>query len=96
MADDAAKKRIAFVTYPGITLLDLVGPLTVLNRLGANYEVVLVGEKREPMATDLPIQVAPMMTYTDAPTLCAGRPGRQRRNDQGDGRRNAARLHPRR
>jgi transcriptional regulator GlxA family with amidase domain len=68
MADDAPKKRIAFVTYPGMTLVDLVGPLTVLNRLGSQYDVMLVGEKKEPMATDLPIQVAPMMTYADMPS----------------------------
>ncbi len=67
MANEGPKRTIAFAIYPGITLLDLVGPLEVLDRLGQGYEVVLVGEKREPMATDLPIHVTPTNTYAEVP-----------------------------
>ena len=43
-----AKKLLAFVVYPGITPLDLVGPLTVLRNLaGTSYRTVVVGEPIE-------------------------------------------------
>jgi transcriptional regulator GlxA family with amidase domain len=66
-ATEPPKRKIVFVTYPGMTLLDLVGPLEVLNRLGPAFETVLVGEKTEPLATNLPIQVTPMSNYAEVP-----------------------------
>ena len=33
---DIGTRTVAFVLYPGLTPLDLIGPLQVLNRLGAD------------------------------------------------------------
>src|SRR3712207_8359437 len=51
------EKTIAFVLYPGLTLLDLVGPLQVLSTLGSiapEYRTVVVAERLEPTDTDVP------------------------------------------
>ena len=63
------KKRIAFVLYPGVTPLDLVGPLTVLRNLGPGwpFETVVVGERVEPMATDTPLRMVPARTFGEVP-----------------------------
>lgn len=45
--------------YPGITLLDLVGPLQVfssLRQFNDQYRPVVVAERLEPMATDGPLK----------------------------------------
>ncbi|PXY32912.1 thiamine biosynthesis protein ThiJ [Prauserella coralliicola] len=63
-------KTIAFVLYPGLTPLDLVGPLQVLSVLPAvlpGYEVAVVGETREPVATDTPVRLAPSHTFAEVP-----------------------------
>ena len=40
------KKLIAFPVYPGVTPLDLVGPLTVLRNMARTpYRTVVVGER---------------------------------------------------
>jgi transcriptional regulator GlxA family with amidase domain len=54
------QKTIAFVLYPGLTLLDLVGPLQVLSTLGSiapEYQTVVVAERLEPTDTDVPEEV---------------------------------------
>lgn len=56
-----AKRTIAFVLYPGVTPLDLVGPLQVLSGLAAadpTYEVVVVGHDREAVPSDTPLRLA--------------------------------------
>jgi len=58
-------KTIAFVAFPGLTPLDLIGPLQVLARLGAPYEVAVVAESLEPMATDTPVKLAASHRYED-------------------------------
>jgi hypothetical protein len=53
-------KTIAFVLYPGLTLLDLAGPLQVISALadmGLGYEVVVVAERTEPLKIDTPLTV---------------------------------------
>jgi hypothetical protein len=48
------QKTVAFVLYPGLTLLDLVGPLQVfasLRRFNDHYRPVVVAERIEPMPT---------------------------------------------
>lgn len=64
------KKLIAFTLYPGVTPLDLVGPLTVLRNLGVGwpFETVVVGERIEPMATDTPLQMVADKTFGEVPT----------------------------
>src|SRR5262245_59976770 len=62
-------KLIAFLVYPGMTLLDLVGPLQVLKMLEATgrFTVITVGERIEPTATDAGLAVVPERTLADAP-----------------------------
>ena len=62
----AEKNVIAFVLYPGVTPLDLVGPLTVLRDLQP-YRTVVVGERREPLASDTPLRLLPARTFREVP-----------------------------
>jgi transcriptional regulator GlxA family with amidase domain len=64
------KQRIAVVLYPGVTPLDLVGPLTILRYHGPGwpFETVVVGEHRIPMTTDTPLRMLPAATFREAPT----------------------------
>lgn len=63
------KKLIAFVLYPGVTPLDLVGPLTVLRdlKVGSPYRTVVVGERIEPMGTDTPLRMIPAKAFREVP-----------------------------
>lgn len=55
---------IAFLGYPGLTLLDLVGPFEALHALpGARLHVV--ASDRQPFASDTGMQVIPTATYDD-------------------------------
>ncbi len=60
------KKLIAFTLYPGVTPLDLVGPLTVLRDLKP-YRTVAVGERREPLDSDTPLRLIPAKTFGEVP-----------------------------
>jgi putative intracellular protease/amidase len=63
-------KTVAFVLYPGLTLLDLVGPLQVfasLRRFSDQYRPVVVAERIEPMGTDGPLTVTADQTFGDVP-----------------------------
>ena len=53
--------------FPEVTLLDLVGPLQVLKSLPAPYRTVVVGEGKEPMATDVGVTVTPEQTFAEVP-----------------------------
>jgi len=64
---EAPEKVIALVLFPEITLLDLVGPLQVLKGLPAPYRAVVVGERKEPMATDAGLAVTPERTFAEVP-----------------------------
>lgn len=46
MATD--EKLIVFVIYPGLTALDLIGPVSALGHLGAPYKAVVAAETTEP------------------------------------------------
>lgn len=63
------KKVIAFVVYPEVTPLDLVGPLQVLKPLEnfGPFEVVTVGERLEPITTDLGMRIVPERTFAEVP-----------------------------
>ena len=65
--DRQGEKLIAFVLYPGLTVLDLVGPLQVLNSKGPVYRTVVVGEHLQPVETDTPLSVAPDKTFEEVP-----------------------------
>jgi putative intracellular protease/amidase len=60
------QKTFAFVVYPGLTALDLVGPLQVLAALASadpGLRVVVVGETLDPIDTDSPLRIAPSHTF---------------------------------
>ncbi|MET9883062.1 DJ-1/PfpI family protein [Streptomyces sp. NPDC006430] len=63
---EAPVKTIAFVLYPGLTPLDVVGPLQVFAALGdlvPGYDTVVVGERIEPMGSDTPLSLVPSHTF---------------------------------
>jgi transcriptional regulator GlxA family with amidase domain len=63
------KKLIAFTLYPGVTPLDLVGPLTILRdlKIESPYRTVVVGEHLEPLDTDTPLQMIPAKVFGEVP-----------------------------
>ena len=64
-------KQIAFVLYPGLTPLDLIGPLQALSalpRADPTYEVMVVAETIEPVLSDSVISLGASHTFDDAPT----------------------------
>src|SRR5688572_11415640 len=62
------RKLIAFPVYPGVTPLDLVGPLTILRNMGRTpYRTVVVAERTEELATDSPLRLLPTATFDDVP-----------------------------
>jgi len=63
-------KTIAFVIYQGLTLLDLVGPLGVLQKfceLNPQYQTTVVAERGEPIVSDNGLTVIPDRTFTEVP-----------------------------
>jgi transcriptional regulator GlxA family with amidase domain len=67
-------KTIAFVTYPGLTLLDLVGPITTFLGLtrglvmpSRHYRTVSVGERVEPIDSDTPMALIPDKAFEEVP-----------------------------
>lgn len=64
------KKTLAFVVYPGISLLELVGNRTLLGdimKLRAAYEPVVVGASLEAIPTDTPLSIMAQKTFADVP-----------------------------
>jgi putative intracellular protease/amidase len=70
------KKTLAFVVYPGISLLELVGNCSVLGLImglgpllkwQARYDPVVVGERVEAIPTDTPMAIIPQKTFADIP-----------------------------
>jgi transcriptional regulator GlxA family with amidase domain len=67
--EQAEVKEIAFVVYPGLTPLDLVGPLQVVKAMSLfnqEYQPVVVGESLEPVETD-GLKVLPDKTFAQVP-----------------------------
>lgn len=67
----AEQKTLAFVVYPGLTPLDLVGPLQVLSALAQmdqGYRTVVVGATKDTIGTDTPLGVAPSHTFDEVPS----------------------------
>ncbi|ANY08920.1 DJ-1/PfpI family protein [Pseudonocardia sp. HH130630-07] len=60
---------VACIVYPGMTLLDLVGPLQVLRTAGAarGWTVHTVGAGTSPVETDAGLDVAATATFDDVP-----------------------------
>jgi transcriptional regulator GlxA family with amidase domain len=68
-AADGGRKVIAFAAYPGLTPLDLVGPLSALRdlKIGSPYRTVVVAERLDPMPTDTALGLVPSATFADVP-----------------------------
>jgi transcriptional regulator GlxA family with amidase domain len=65
------QKTLAFVVYPGLTPLDLVGPLQVLSALAQidpSYRTVVVGATKDMLGTDTPLRIAPSHTFDEVPS----------------------------
>jgi transcriptional regulator GlxA family with amidase domain len=69
--DTTATRQIAFVLYPGLTPLDLIGPLQALAplpRIDPTFEVVVVAEHTDAVPTDAIVQLAASHTFGDVPS----------------------------
>ncbi|AUX48564.1 ThiJ/PfpI family protein [Sorangium cellulosum] len=62
-------RQIAFLIYPEMTPLDLIGPLQVIKNLESfgPFDVVTVGERLEPIPTDVGIGMQPERTFEQVP-----------------------------
>jgi transcriptional regulator GlxA family with amidase domain len=63
-------KQIAFVVYPGLTPLDIIGPLQALaplSRIDPSYEIVVVAEERGVVETDSVVGLTPSHTFAEVP-----------------------------
>ncbi|GII95041.1 DJ-1/PfpI family protein [Sinosporangium siamense] len=56
-------KTIAYVLYPGLTALDLVGPLTVTATLGPEFQSVTVAHDLSTVDSDTALRVAATTTF---------------------------------
>jgi transcriptional regulator GlxA family with amidase domain len=68
--EEKDQKTIAFVLYPGLTVFDLVGPLRIftgVSQLAPQYRTVVVGERTEPMDTDIGVKMIPTYTFEEVP-----------------------------
>ena len=68
--DEHTQKTIAFVLYPGLTVFDLAGPLQIftgLSELVPEYRTVVVGERVEPMNTDIRVSMIPTYAFDEVP-----------------------------
>ncbi len=68
--ESQGERTIAVVLYPGLTALDLIGPLQVLaalERFAPRYRTVVVGERAEPMDTDVHLRLIPDRTFDEVP-----------------------------
>lgn len=61
------EKTIACLVFPGLTALDLVGPLEVLNCLTPEYQAVTVGERIEAMPCESKLRITPERTFDQVP-----------------------------
>jgi transcriptional regulator GlxA family with amidase domain len=64
------RKTIAFLLYPGLTPLDLVGPLQALaplSRIDPVFEVVVVSETRDALPTDAVVSLTSSHVFEDVP-----------------------------
>jgi transcriptional regulator GlxA family with amidase domain len=65
----ARRMTIAFALYPGVTPLDLIGPLTPLRKVGLGwpFRTVVVGERVDAVASDTPLRMVPAATFAEVP-----------------------------
>ena len=63
LPDDGPRPRVAMVVYPNMIMLDLSGPMTMLQVAG--FDIDLVGKTRTAMPTDIGLPVTPAHTFAD-------------------------------
>jgi transcriptional regulator GlxA family with amidase domain len=66
----ATQKTIAFVLYPGLTPLDLAGPLQVfasLAKFRPEFVPVVVAERTTPLPSDIEVMMAADKTFAEVP-----------------------------
>jgi len=69
-AEEQNQKTIAFVLYPGLTVFDLAGPLQIftgVSQLAPQYRTIVVGERVEPIDTDIRVKMIPTHTFEEVP-----------------------------
>ncbi len=63
-----ARELIAFAVYPGLTPLDLIGPLqalAALPRVDPTFDVMVVAETRDPVVSDSVVAPGPSHTFDE-------------------------------
>ena len=66
-AQPRSRTVVNALVYPGMIMLDLIGPLTVFNIMGA--DIHLIWKDTTPVPTDLGLPVQPTATPASAPAL---------------------------
>ena len=61
-----SKLQIGFLTFPGVTQLDLTGPLQVFSSVSQTH---LVWKRIEPVSSDTVLTLTPTVTFADCPQL---------------------------
>jgi len=74
MPNDDNTRTIAFVAYPGLTLLEVVGPMTAFLGLtrglvstSREYSTLLVAERTGPVDSDTPMALVPDKAFEEVP-----------------------------
>lgn len=67
-ATDPTAPRVGLLVFPGLTLLDLVGPLQVLTSV-PSIDVHLVWRNLDPVGSDAVVALTPTMSFADCPPL---------------------------
>jgi transcriptional regulator GlxA family with amidase domain len=70
MTTQTTQQTIAFVLYPGLTPLDLVGPLQVftsLQKCDPRFRAVVVAERIEPLESDIGASMQAERTFAEVP-----------------------------
>src|ERR671916_946619 len=74
MPRDEKNKTIAFVAYPGVTLLNLIAPMTTFLGLtrglvgtSHQYRTICVAERVEPIDSDTPMSIVPDNAFEEVP-----------------------------
>lgn len=63
-------KTVAFVLYPGLTPLDIIGPLQAFGSLGIftpEFRPVVVAANRDSVETDIPVRLTATATFDEVP-----------------------------
>jgi len=65
--DASNDKQIAFLLYPGLSLLDMIGPYSVLSNLGRGFKTVVVAETLDTIPDDFGLGITAHATIDEVP-----------------------------